>query len=105
MGMTCSTTLPILPSWIDVFLSLCNATRIVYRHADSARLERWQESGPLSREIVSLPEIYVDKYDVDVIDVMRPAFTTLWNGFGFLTCDRYGDVQKWKASDPYALNW
>lgn len=65
----------------------------------------WHDRGPLSREIVSLPEIYIDNFDVDVIDVMRPAFNTLWNAFGFMACDRYDNVGQWKASNPYALRW
>ena len=52
-----------------------------------------------------MPEIYIDNFDVDVIDVMRPAFTTLWNAVGFSSCDRYNDVAKWKGSNPYALRW
>jgi len=91
-----------LPAY--VFLSFCNAARIVYRYADASGVG-WHESRPLSREIVSMPEIYIDKFDVDVIDVMRPAFNTLWNAFGFQSCDRYNDVTRWKASNPYALRW
>jgi hypothetical protein len=88
---------------VYVFLSFCNATRIVYRHADPIGM--WNDSNPLSREIVAMPEIYIDNYDVDVIDVMRPAFTTLWNAVGFLECDRYSEVPKWKAENPYSIRW
>lgn len=89
---------------IYIFLSFCNAGQIFYRHADVSGMS-WADSGPMSRDIVALPEIYVDNFEVDVIDVMRPAFTTLWNAFGFASCDRYGDVAKWKASNPYAIRW
>lgn len=89
---------------VYVFLSICNAARVVYRYADASGI-RWQESQPLAREIVSTPEIYIDNFDVDVVDVMRPAFNTLWNAVGLLGCDRYNDIAKWKASDPYALRW
>ncbi len=89
---------------VYVFLSFCNAERIVYRYADPSGLG-WHESDPRLRRIVSLPEIYVDSHDVDVIDELRPAFNTLWNAFGFLECDRYNDLEKWKASNPYELSW
>lgn len=89
---------------VYVFLSFCNATRVVYRHADVSGIG-WHDRGPLSREIVSLPEVYIDTFDVDVIDAMRPAFNTLWNAFGFVACDRYNNLEQWKASDPYALRW
>ena len=89
---------------VYIFLSLCNAARINYRYADASGMG-WHESHPLSREIVSMPEIYIDKFDVDVIDAMRPAFNTLWNAVGFMSCDRYDDVARWKASNPYELWW
>jgi len=89
---------------VYIFLSFCNAAHVVYRYADASGMG-WHDSRPLSRETVSMPEIYVDDFDADVIDVMRPAFTALWNAFGFLSCDRYDDVPKWKASNPYALMW
>jgi len=59
----------------------------------------------MSREIVAMPEIYIDNFEADVIDVMRPAFATLWNVVGFRGCERYNDVAKWKAANPYALTW
>lgn len=89
---------------VYIFLSLCNAVRVVHRYADPSGMG-WYESPPLSREIVSMPEIYIDNFDVDVIDVMRPAFTTLWNAVGFPICDRYNDVAAWKSSNQYDLWW
>jgi hypothetical protein len=89
---------------IYIFLSLCNATRVVYRYVDASGMG-WHDSSPMSREIVSMPEIYIDNFEVDVIDLMRPAFTILWNAVGFERCDRYNDVASWKSSNPYALRW
>jgi Putative DNA-binding domain len=89
---------------VYVFLSFCNATRVVHRYGDGTGAG-WYDSRPLSREIVSMPEIYIDRFDVDVIDVMRTALTTLWNAVGFQSCDRYNDLAKWKDSNPYALTW
>lgn len=81
---------------VCVFLSFCNGARIVYRYGDASGTG-WHETRPLSREIVSMPEVYIDQFNVDVIDVMQPAFTTLWNAFGFQSCERYNDVARWKA--------
>lgn len=66
---------------------------------------QWCRSRPISREIVAMPEIFIDSFDVDVIDLMQTAFNVLWNAVGFEGCDRYNDVAKWKASNPYALRW
>ncbi len=43
---------------VYIFLSLCNAARVVHRYADASG-GGWHESHPLSREIVSMPEIYI----------------------------------------------
>lgn len=89
---------------VYIFLGLCNADRIVYRYPEQWD-SGWHERGPIGRNIVSLPEIYVDDYNVDIIDALKPAFNTLWNGFGFNSCERYEDLTRWKASDPYRLWW
>jgi hypothetical protein len=86
-----------------LFLSFRNAARIVPRYADASGMG-WEDIRPISREIVTMPEIYIDNFEVDVIDVMRPAFATLWNAVGFRGCERYNDVAKWKVANPYALN-
>ncbi|KAA6489933.1 ATP-binding protein [Agrobacterium sp. ICMP 7243] len=74
-----------LPAY--VFLSFCNATNTAYRYAASGG--GFQETEPLGREIVALPEIYIDSFDTDVAKVMRPAFNVLWNAFGHYHCDVY----------------
>jgi hypothetical protein len=89
---------------VFVFLSLCNASQVVYRYVDPTGLG-WHESVPVKREIVAAPEIYIDDFSADVIDVMRPALNTIWNAYGFSYCDRYANVDAWKASNPYALRW
>lgn len=89
---------------VYIFLSFCNAARVVYRYADASGMG-WHDSHPMSREIVAMPEIYIDDFAIDVIEVMRPAFATLWNAVGFMGCERYNDVARWKAGNPYALRW
>ncbi|MDD2766035.1 MAG: ATP-binding protein [Opitutaceae bacterium] len=89
---------------VYVFLAICNATDVVYRYVDGSGMG-WNETLPLGREIIALPETYIDDLAVDVIDVMKPALTALWNAFGFIGCERYNDVAKWKAGNPYSLFW
>ncbi|MGO7306892.1 helix-turn-helix domain-containing protein [Rhizobium ruizarguesonis] len=74
-----------LPAY--VFLSLCNASNTVYRYPIPGG--GFQESDPFGREIIALPEIYIDSFDVDVATAMRPAFNVLWNAFGHYHCDVY----------------
>ncbi|MBY3097533.1 AlbA family DNA-binding domain-containing protein [Rhizobium laguerreae] len=74
-----------LPAY--VFLSLCNASNTVYRYPVPGG--GFQEADPLGREIIALPEVYVDSFDVDVTKAMRPAFNVLWNACGHHHCDVY----------------
>jgi Putative DNA-binding domain len=88
---------------VYVYLSICNATRTVHRYAPYRGTVA--ETAPLGREIIACPEIYIDNFELDLIDAMRPAFNTLWNAVGHAHCERYYHLAKWKSSDPYALNW
>jgi hypothetical protein len=88
---------------IFVYLSLCNATRTVHRYAHP--YGNFADTRPLGREVVACPEIYIDSFDSDLIEDMRPAFNTLWNAVGHLRCERYDDIGRWRASSPYAMNW
>ncbi|MEF0944307.1 AlbA family DNA-binding domain-containing protein [Rhizobium sp. BR 362] len=74
-----------LPAY--VFLSLCNASNSVYRYEPPGG--GFQETEPSGRDIIALPEIYIDSVDVDVAKAMRPAFNVLWNAFGRYHCDVY----------------
>jgi hypothetical protein len=86
---------------IYVYLSLCNATRTTHRYATD--MGDFTHTQPVGREIVVCPEIYIDNFELDLVDAMRPALNTLWNAFGRLQCERYDNLARWKASDPYAL--
>jgi Schlafen, AlbA_2 len=60
---------------VYVYLSLCNGSSTVHRYV--ASYGNFAETQPLGREIVACPEIYVDNFELDLIDAMRPAFNTL----------------------------
>jgi hypothetical protein len=57
----------------------------------------WIYTLPLGHEIAPFPEIYVDSFDVDVPDIMRPVFNMVWNAFGLLQCDMYDSQGKWRG--------
>jgi hypothetical protein len=88
---------------IYVYISFCNSMRTVHRYAHP--YGNFADTRPLGREVVGCPEIYIDNFDPDLIEAMRPAFNTLWNAVGHLRCERYDDINRWRASNPYALNW
>lgn len=82
---------------IYVFLSLCNAERIVYRHLPEGL--GWYESKAIGRNIIALPNVYLEDYDVDVPAVLRPIFNVLWNAVGLLQCDMYDNHGQWRKND------
>jgi hypothetical protein len=81
---------------VYVFLSLCDVAQCFYRNAPEGF---WVDNGPLGRDFVALPEIYVESFDIDVPTIMRPAFNMLWNAFGLLQCDMYNQQGQWKGSN------
>jgi hypothetical protein len=80
---------------VYIFLSLCGAAKTVYRHFPEGM--GWIDTPPLGREIATFPEIYVDSFDVDVPDIMRPVFNMVWNAFGLPQCDMYDRQGKWRG--------
>jgi hypothetical protein len=83
---------------IFAFLSLCDIKGCYYRHTIDGM--GWNDAGPLQRDVVALPEVYIENFDVDVPAIMRPVFNTLWNAFGFAHCDMYNDRGNWKGRPP-----
>ena len=81
---------------VYIFLSLCNVAQCYYRH--SPERIAWVDDGPLGRELVALPEVYVESFDADVPTALRPAFNMLWNAFGFLRCDMYDAEGRWSGN-------
>lgn len=79
---------------IYVFISLCNASQTVYRHSQEGI--GWHESNPIGREIVSLPEVYMQNYDLDVPSALHPVFNVLWNAVGLTQCDMYDSHGQWR---------
>lgn len=81
---------------VFVFVALCNAMKTVYRYSPEGL--GWAETRPIAREIVSLPEAYLDNYDVDVPATLRPLFNVLWNAVGLARCDIYDGQGQWTGN-------
>jgi hypothetical protein len=50
------------------FLSLCDVAQCFYRYSPDGA--GWSDAGPLNREILALPELYVDNFRTDVPALM-----------------------------------
>jgi hypothetical protein len=80
---------------VYAFLSLCNVSQCFYRYSpDDAS---WSDTASLNRDILALPEIYIDNFKTDVPTLMRPVFNMLWNAFGFQRCEMYDGQGVWRG--------
>lgn len=49
------------------------------------------EEYPIDRNDLILPEVMVETFDVDVAQVLRPAFNAIWNATGWPRCMNYDE--------------
>jgi hypothetical protein len=80
---------------VYAFLSLCDVAQCFYRYSPDGA--GWSDTGPLNREVLALPELYIDNFRIDVPVLMRPVFNMLWNAFGFQQCEMYDEQGAWKG--------
>src|SRR5665213_10933 len=81
---------------VYALISLCNAGQCRYRYIVDGT-NGWNDTEPLLRDMVALPELYIDSFSPDVPATLRPIFNILWNAFGFLRCDMYDEQGGWKG--------
>ena len=56
---------------VYAFLSLCDVAQCFYRYSPDGA--SWSDAGPLNRDILALPELYIDNFRTDVPALMRPS--------------------------------
>lgn len=62
-------------------------------------VEGWgRESEPIDRDILFLPDIIVENYDVNAATLLRPTFDTLWQACGFEQSLSYDNEGNWKKN-------
>ena len=47
------------------------------------------------RDILLLPEIVIEDYEVSAKDILRPCFDSIWNACGFPRSLNYNDAGEW----------
>jgi len=52
----------------------------------------------IDRDILLLPEIFIESYDAIAEDILRPCFDSIWNACGFPRSLNYDDTGKWVGS-------
>jgi hypothetical protein len=77
---------------IFIFLTLLGVKG--YSMAVSERLP-FTEGHTIDRDILQLPEIMIESYNVSAPDVLRPCFDSIWNACGFPKSKNYNDKGEW----------
>ncbi len=78
-----------------VFLTL---TDVKGKHLGvSSRSVSLRDRYPVDRDVLSLPECYVETYDMDVDSIFRPMFDVVWNCCGYARSRNYDDQGVWQS--------
>jgi hypothetical protein len=49
----------------------------------------------IDRDVLFLPEVWIERYDVKADQVLRPIFDAVWNSFGLPKSGNYNDKGEW----------
>lgn len=79
---------------IYLFVSLVGVSDYVFNVSEGNGL--WNVDETLAdSEVISLPEIVLNSYDVDSGTALRPALDMVWNAFGYAHSLHYGADGRW----------
>ena len=54
----------------------------------------FRERNAIDRDMLLLPEVIIENYDMPVDDILRPCFDSIWNACGFPRCPNYDETGK-----------
>jgi hypothetical protein len=55
---------------------------------------RWSEL--IDRDVLLLPEVILESYNINIEQALRPIFDSVWNACGFSQSQNYNDKGEWK---------
>lgn len=68
----------------------------------SMGMDKWKydidETHTIDRDILQLPEVIIESYNVIPEKVLKPCFDSIWNACGFPRALYYNDEEKWVGS-------
>jgi hypothetical protein len=67
----------------------------------SMALSNSMESYMIDRDVLFLPEVLLNSYDVKAEQVLKPIFDAVWNSFGLPNSRNYNDKGEWKPKGGY----
>jgi len=86
--------LGVLPP-IAVFFSLLGVKD--YRMYLSDTWLSFRENFPIDRDILLIPEVIINSFDVEPAKALKPIFDSVWNACGFPRCQNYDENGNWKG--------
>ncbi len=60
---------------------------------------------PIEMDVLSLPEVLVDSYDVSAEKVLKPFFDFVWNACGFERSLNYDGSGNWRPKQQWSVFW
>ncbi|MFC1592992.1 hypothetical protein ACFL4C_03155 [Candidatus Omnitrophota bacterium] len=87
-------TLSVKPP-IFIFLTLLGVKS--YSMGVSRQRISFGRSYTIDRDILQLPEVIIESYDVKAKDVLKPCFDSVWNACGFPRDPYYNESGEWTA--------
>jgi len=79
---------------IVIFVSFCGMAGCHLRTPTEIGVG-YYNAGPLTQDVIPLPEINLESDTQDVSDMLRPVFNQVWNAFGFMGSTKYDQNGKW----------
>jgi hypothetical protein len=58
----------------------------------------FRQTHTIDRDLIQLPEITIEMYDVNAQTILRPLFDMVWNAWGYDRCFNYNDEGNWVGS-------
>jgi hypothetical protein len=66
-----------------------------YTMAVDPRRFRWSDIHPIDRDSLLIPEVVIESFECDPVEVMRPIFDAIWNAAGWPRSMNYDAAGKW----------
>jgi hypothetical protein len=79
---------------IVIFISLCGV-RGCYVRTTTEIGAGYYNRGPLTEDVIPLPEISIESDTQDVASAFQPVFNQIWNAFGLMASTKFDKDGKW----------
>ncbi|MGO9015126.1 MAG: hypothetical protein ACLQF0_09115 [Dissulfurispiraceae bacterium] len=84
-----------IPTPVFVFLTLVEVKGCMLRHGFRIVSSSMQPN-VIDRDVLLLPEVTIENYDIGAAQLMKPVFDGVWNTCGYARSFNYDDKGEWK---------